>query len=285
MSFLFRVLSTLSLPWLHHIGALLGMAAYYFSSGYREHLRTNIRLAMGADGEKIIAAVARESGKQMVEMARIWLRPLEQISKVVVSVEGWEHVKAARQEGHGVLYLTPHIGCFEIVGPYLAQTSPLTCLYRPPKNKGLQTLIRQGRERGQMKLAPADLSGVRALVKALKKGEDVALLPDQAPKTGEGVWLDFFGRPAYTMTLAARLSETKATTLLTWGERLPHGKGYRLHFSPLSIPLSGDTLERAAHINREIEQLILACPTQYLWGYNRYKRPAGAEPPPQKAAA
>jgi len=141
-------------------------------------------------------------------------------------------------------------------------------------------LILNGRKREHLHLAPADLSGVRSLIKALKKGQAVGMLPDQAPKVGEGVWLKFFGRYAYTMTLAARLTETGATTLLAWGERLPKGRGYRLHFRPPLQVLSGSTIERAAQINGEIEALVRECPAQYLWGYNRYKRPGGAEPPP-----
>jgi KDO2-lipid IV(A) lauroyltransferase len=129
-------------------------------------------------------------------------------------------------------------------------------------------------------LAPADLSGVRRLIGALRKGEAVGLLPDQAPGAGEGKWLPWFGRPAYTMTLAARLSETGAALIFAFAERLPAGRGYRLHFRGPRTPLVGDTLARAMQLNAEIEALVLECPQQYLWGYNRYKRPAGAEPPP-----
>jgi Kdo2-lipid IVA lauroyltransferase/acyltransferase len=141
-------------------------------------------------------------------------------------------------------------------------------------------MILAGRQRERQHLAPADLSGVRSLIKALKKGQMVGMLPDQAPKNGEGVWLKFFGRHAYTMTLAARLTETGAASLLTWGERLPDGRGYCLHFLPPSQPLTGSTVDRAQQINSEIEALIRQCPTQYLWGYHRYKRPRGAETPP-----
>ena len=147
------------------------------------------------------------------------------------------------------------------------------------------TMILDGRKREHLHLAPADLSGVRLLIKALKKGQAVGMLPDQAPKLGEGIWLDFFGKPAYTMTLAARLTETGATTLMAWGERLPNGRGYRLHLHPPREVLRGSTVDRALQINREIEALVRQCPTQYLWGYNRYKRPSGAEPPPVSAAS
>ena len=133
-----------------------------------------------------------------------------------------------------------------------------------------------------MKLAPADLSGVRALVKALKKGEDVALLPDQAPKTGEGVWLEFFGRPAYTMTLLSRLAQQSgACVLLCWCERLPNGKGFVTHFEPFDAPELRDgnaTPEAAATaVNAGMERLIRQAPGQYLWSYARYKQPAGDE--------
>ena len=213
-------------------------------------------------------------------MIPINLRPLEEANALVVEVVGRDCLDAALAEGRGVLFLTPHLGCFEITAQYLSSFGDITVLYRPPKSAAAQELIQTGRKRARLHLAPADLSGVRALIKALKKGQMVGMLPDQAPKTGEGVWLDFFGRPAYTMTLAARLSETGATTLLTWGERLPQGRGYRIHFQPLTPPLSGTTQERAQQINHAVEALVRQCPAQYLWGYNRYKRPRGAEAPP-----
>ena len=135
-----------------------------------------------------------------------------------------------------------------------------------------------------MKLPPAYLTGVIRLLKALKNVEAVGMLPDQVPGNGECAWLPFFGRPAYTMTLAARLAETGATVLMAYAERLHYGAGYHLKLFPLSAPLAGDLVQRATQINRELETLIRQCPGQYLWGYNRYKVPAGAEPPNAAAA-
>jgi KDO2-lipid IV(A) lauroyltransferase len=160
----------------------------------------------------------------------------------------------------------------------------MTVLYRRPKQDWLAPLIEEGRG-ANLKLAPADLSGVRRLLKALKNGEAVGMLPDQVPGNGEGAWLPFFGRPAYTMTLAARLAETGATVLLAYGERLHYGAGYHLKLFPLSTPLAGDLTQRATQLNRELESLIRQCPEQYLWGYNRYKVPAGAEPPEKTLTA
>ena len=200
-------------------------------------------------------------------------------------MQGWEYVEAAQRAGNGIVFLTPHLGCFEITAQYYSAFGDITVLYRPPRQAAIRQMILEGRKREHLHLAPADLSGVRLLIKALKKGQAVGMLPDQAPKLGEGIWLDFFGKPAYTMTLAARLTETGAATLMAWGERLPNGRGYRLHLHPPREVLSGSTVDRALQINREIEALVRQCPTQYLWGYNRYKRPSGAEPPPVSAAS
>lgn len=278
MVFLFRFLSKLPLWLVHLLGGWLGRLTYLLSPTYRRHVCENMAQA-GIDPALRGAAVA-EAGKQMAELARIWLRTLEETNAQVVEVCGWEHVEAAQQAGKGIVFMTPHLGCFEITAQYYSAFGDVTVLYRPPKQASIQQMILDGRKRERLHLAPADLSGVRSLIKALKKGQAVGMLPDQAPKVGEGVWLKFFGKPAYTMTLAARLTETGATTLMAWGERLPAGRGYRLHFRPPLKALEGGTVDRAQRINEEIEALVRECPTQYLWGYNRYKQPGGAEPPP-----
>ena len=278
MVFIFRILSLFPLGILHLLGAGLGRLTYWLSPTYRRHLREN--LAQAGLAPELRGRVAAETGKQMLELARIWMRPLEEAVPLVADVVGWEHVEAAQRAGKGIVFLTPHLGCFEITAQYLSSFGDITVLYRAPKSAVAQELILTGRKRAHLHLAPADLSGVRSLIKALKKGQMVGMLPDQAPKTGEGAWLKFFGRYAYTMTLAARLTETGAASLLTWGERLPGGRGYRVHFQPPKTPLAGSTVDRAQQINFEIEALIRQCPSQYLWGYNRYKRPGGAEPPP-----
>ena len=135
--------------------------------------------------------------------------------------------------------------------------------------------MRSGRERGQVRLAKADVSGVRLLYKALRRGEAIGLLPDQVPSQGEGEWADFFGRPAYTMTLAGRLAQASgAAVLLASAER--QGQGYVIRIEPLPLDFS---LSVPQQINAALERLIRACPAQYLWSYNRYKVPRGALPP------
>ena len=277
----FRFLSRMPLAWLHVLGATMGWFAWLFSPTYRRHMRENMILALGEAGERRFRnAAIGHAGRQFIELPKIWLRPLEEAVSRVVRISGWAHVEAAQRAGKGIIYLTPHLGCFEITAQYLSTQAPITVLYRPPKRAWMQTLIEIGRKRAQLHIAAADLAGVRTLLKALKKGEAVGLLPDQAPKVGEGRWLDYFGKPAYTTTLAARLTESGATVIMVWAERLPGGAGYHFHLQAPTQPITGTIEERAQQINHEIEVLIRQCPQQYLWGYNRYKRPAGAEPPP-----
>jgi len=218
MGFLFRLLAYLPLPVLHNIGALLGWLAYGLSPAYRRHLRQNTAQAGVA---AVRGAAVAEAGKTLLELPKLWLRPQDEVIERVVKVSGWELVEAAWQAGRGILFLTPHLGCFEISAQYYAARStqsahgPMTVLYRRPKQAWLVPIIEGGRGTN-LQLAPADLSGVRKLLKALKSGEAVGMLPDQAPKEGEGEWVPFFGRPAYTMTLAARLAQTGATVIFAY---------------------------------------------------------------------
>ena len=284
-SLFFSLLARLPLGLLQQLGAGLGWLTYALSGSYRRRLRENLERALGPEAAaRVRPAAIADAGRQALELPWILLRPQADLARKMVAVSGWEHVEAAEARGGGVLFITPHLGCFEITAQFFSLHKPITVLYRPPKKALLQPLIDAGRSRGNMHLAPADTAGVRCLVKALRAREAVGMLPDQVPGAGEGQWVPFFGRPAYTMTLAARLSEVAGvSTLFAWAERLPGGRGFHLHLRPAQIPLTGDTAARCAAINREMEAQIRACPAQYLWGYNRYKRPAGAPAAPPTA--
>jgi len=267
---------------LHFFGAGLGWLVYGLSPTWRRRCRGNLE-ASGVCGDArafrlTLRAVVAESGKSITELCKVWFGRDDEIARLV-ACEDWGVVEAARRAGRGLIFLTPHLGCFEISALYGAQRLPLTVLYRPPKRAGLEAVMRAGRARGQARLAPASLKGVRLLYKALRRGEAIGVLPDQAPGVGEGVWADFFGRPAYTMTLVTRLQEaTGAAVVMAFAERLAGGRGYRLHLAPVTAA----PLDPAA-LNRAVEAVVRGCPAQYLWGYNRYKVPAGA-PPPGSAA-
>ena len=151
---------------------------------------------------------------------------------------------------------------------------PMTALYRPARQPALAEVMETARNRPGLHAVPTTLAGVRQMIKALRSGHAVGLLPDQVPPEGMGQWTPFFGKPAYTMTLAARLAlQTGAQVVLIWGERLPWGRGYRLHTETLGHALSDDLDVAVVQINQAMERLVLARPDQYLWGYARYKAP------------
>jgi len=263
---------------LHFFGAALGWLVYGLSPTYRRRCRENLQLSgLCADEtarRRLLHAVVAETGKSVTELCKVWFGRDDEIAQLVLC-DDWAVVEAAQRAGKGVIFLTPHLGCFEISALYGAQRLPLTVLYRPPKRAALEAVMRAGRARGRITLAPASLKGVRLLYKALHRGEAIGVLPDQAPGVGEGEWADFFGRPAYTMTLVTRLQETSgAAVVMAFAERLARGRGYRLHLQAVGGPLDPPAL------NRAVEAVVRSCPAQYLWGYNRYKVPAGAEPPP-----
>lgn len=277
-----RWCARMPLAGLHFFGAGLGWLVYALSPTYRRRCRENLRASGLCVDEpafrRTLRAAAAETGKGITELCRVWFGRDDEIDRIV-RCDDWGVVEDALRGGKGLIFLTPHLGCFEISALYAAQRLPLTVLYRPPKRAGLEPLMRAGRARTQARLAPANLQGVRLLFKALRHGEAIGVLPDQAPGVGEGEWADFFGRPAYTMTLVTRLQQsTGAAVVMACAERLPGGAGYWLHFERMRA----DPLSPVA-LNHAIEQVVRRCPAQYLWGYNRYKVPAGAEPPPVAA--
>lgn len=267
---LFRLLSLLPLWLLHAVGKALGWLVYGLSSSYRKQLNDNIILAgYGEHRTRVIG----EIGKSVLELPFVWYASPKRVLRKV-KIDQWSLPEQALKDKKGVIFLTPHLGCFEVAAQVLAQQSPVTVLYRPPRKDYLKPLMEAGRARHNLFLAPTDLSGVRKLLKALKNGQAIGLLPDQVPHHGEGVWADFFGKPAYTMTLPAKLHTlSHAKIMLGYGERLSFGRGYIVHFSEFNEALTDDPKQQAEAINLAMEKLIAQHPEQYLWSYNRYKTP------------
>lgn len=262
---------------LHALGVIVGWTVYLGSRRYREYLNRNLAQAGYRDRSCARATIA-EAGKGVMELPAIWLQERSRIVAGTREPEDWDIIETELGRGKGLIMLTPHLGCWEVSAQWFSRRHRITVLYSPPKVGWLEPLMRAGRDSEMMKSVPADLTGVRALLRALKKGEAIGILPDQVPGEGEGDWVSFFGRPAYTMTLVARLAEkTGASVLLFFAERLARGRGYRMHVERLPEAFAGES--SVQRMNRGIEALIRRCPAQYLWAYNRYKVPAGVEPP------
>jgi KDO2-lipid IV(A) lauroyltransferase len=278
MLLVLRLIARLPLSFLHALGTVLGWVIYGMSPTYRRHLRENLAAA-GYSAARVRRGAIAAAGKMVMELPAIWFRPHDAVVALVKSVEGAEAAYEAQRRGKALLFLTPHMGAFEIASLYAARDMPITVLYRRPKVGWTEPLMKAGRGRSNVRLVPADLTGVREMFAALKRAETVGFLPDQVPGVGEGEWAEFFGRPAYTMTLAARLAAREhVACFLAFARRLPRGEGYSIHVRPLLPALAGESAPR--RINRALEALVRECPEQYLWGYNRYKQPKGAPPPP-----
>lgn len=271
---LFRLLAMLPLPLLHATGRLLGRIVYAFPGRYRIRLDRNAKQA-GYMDTAFARRASGETGAMILETPKVWLQVDHCLARTFSDDN--DIVEQARAENRGILYLTPHLGCFEITARYLARQRPITVMYRPPRWAPLEPVMEAAREIPGLKAVPATMQGVREFVRALRRGESVGMLPDQVPRGGEGIWTPFFERPAYTMTLAAKLAlQTGVAVILTAGERLPGGKGWRIHYVRLPEPLGDNIDDVVVTINHAMETLIRRFPEQYLWSYSRYKRPDGA---------
>ncbi|OZA21903.1 MAG: lipid A biosynthesis lauroyl acyltransferase [Hydrogenophilales bacterium 17-61-9] len=239
---LLKLVARLPLPLLHGIGIVLGWLIYWAPGRHSARMRNNVfdsgLCSPGADCRRLLRQSIAESGKAIIELLPVWLRPYEQVLKLVKGRSGWEAIDAAREAGKGIILIGPHIGCFELLNLDYAARHPFTAMYKPPRKAVLSELMLNGRQRGQATLVPTDLSGVRAQLAALKRHEAIGILPDQVATGGDGVWAPFLGRPAYTPTLVASLQRKTGA----------------------------------------VEDGVRRFPAQYLWSYNRHKRPGDAPP-------
>jgi Kdo2-lipid IVA lauroyltransferase/acyltransferase len=293
MLWLFRFFSLWPLAALHALGGALGWAVWAFSSGYRQRFRANA-LQAGVPFDAARPAIA-EAGRFVAELPRLWLRPFDESCMANVQMLGREHAENAFAQGKGVIFFGPHCGSFELGPQALAEVfgpvhGPITAIYRPARQPALAAIELATRQRPQFKVLPASLSAIKAMHKALRSNQAVALLTDQVPPEGLGVWAPFFGKPAYTMTLAARLAMQNGAVLLPVScERLPKGRGYivkirpAINLSAVDLPGNADLLTTVTRINQAIEAIVLSQPGQYLWGYGRYKTPRQEAPRPEAA--
>jgi KDO2-lipid IV(A) lauroyltransferase len=257
---------------LHGLGKLLGLITYQFDRRFKKRIDTNLKHAFVASDEndlkKLTQLTAGEIGKCLMEAPAIWFNSPQKNFRWVKRCFGWQHVETALKKKKGIIFLTPHLGCFEITAQYYAHFHPITVLFKRPKHNWLANIVLSGRRHPQIHLAEANLHGVKQLIQALKKGEAIGMLPDQIPNEGQGIWAQFFNKPAYTMTLVSKLAESSsATVLIGFGHRLSRGRGYEVYIEPLGQDHSPQA------INNRLEMLIRKYPTQYLWNYRRFKKP------------
>ncbi|MFZ4757745.1 MAG: lysophospholipid acyltransferase family protein [Burkholderiaceae bacterium] len=273
-----RLVARLPLRLAQFVGARIGRLALTLSSGYRRKTSDNLAIAGLLEPHRLRHS-AEQAGRAVGETPFVWFGADARVD-AMIRIEGQDVLDRARQAGRGVILLTPHLGCFEAAARAVARSGPITVLYKPPRIAAVRSLVETGRASPGVRPVPATGVGVRGLLRALKRGEAIGVLPDQVPSDGDGVWAPFFGRAAYTMTLPHRLARvTGAAVLTACGERLPRGEGWRVRFEAFD----GEPTPEA--VNLAMEVMIRRIPDQYFWGYNRYKSPPVAGEPDGPASA
>lgn len=214
------------------------------------------------------------------EMPIVWQQDNDWIVKKTVSIEGEAHLTSALGSKKGVIIIAPHIGNWEALGRHLPVHAPTTNLYQPPKLTALENIVRSGRERSGAKLVPTNQRGVAALLKALRRGELIGVLPDQVPPKNSGVFAPFYNVPAYTMTLVYSLiQKTDCRVVLGSALRVPGGFKVIYAEAPEAI-YSADQAVSLRALNLMVEMAINNDVAQYQWAYKRFKKqPEGVEKP------
>ena len=279
-------LSTLPLRALHALGALLGEVAWLARTRARRISEINLALCLperpDAERQRLARRSLRETGKTLTESAWLWCRPRAFVERHVVEVRGAELLERARESGRGVLAVTPHLGSWELCNLPFSPTGDITYLYRPPRNPVVEPTLLAGRANLGGRPARLDPGGIRTVIAELRRAGTVGVLPDQEPDAGAGVFAPFFGVPALTMTLLARLAgRTDPTVLFVVSERLPRARGWRVHFVAAEPGIGdADKVRAATALNRSVERCVALCPEQYLWSYRRFRElPEGGRRP------
>ena len=276
-----RILDSLSLAGAQRLGRFVGDVAFFAGGRLRKTTVTNLRLSFPNLSQREVEDVARSSlrhtGCFAAESGMLWSRD-ERWKSLLVATEGVELIDRARREGRGVLLLAPHFGNWEILSLFLGAHCGLTALYDPPRVRGMDPIVREGRARTGSVLLPATTGGVRKLYAALKGGGVVGLLPDQVPGTAAGEYAPFFGQPALTMTLGYRLvAKLRPCVMMAHARRLPHAGGFSLDFRTLPLlETCANQSEFLALMNGAIERVVLTDRAQYQWEYKRFKGPKHA---------
>lgn len=281
MTALFRLLARVPLPLMQALGRALGWLVWWLAPGYRRRFRANAEAA-GLRPQQYRPAIGA-AGEVAAELPWLWARPAgRSVLPRILRWEGDEALAAALAARRGVIVVSPHLGCWELLGQalgerFMAAHGPITALFRPPRKKWMAALMAGSRDRPGLRVLPTTVKGVRGLMRTLREGGYTGILPDQVPLAGQGVWAPFFGRPAYTMTLLPRLAQsTGARVFLGVCERLSGGR-YRVWLEPfegtaLTDPKAAPEAAAAA-LNAGLERLIRQLPGQYVWDYARHKQP------------
>ncbi|WP_428819649.1 lysophospholipid acyltransferase family protein [Microbulbifer sp. MCCC 1A16149] len=271
-----KLIGSLPLSWSRRLGKLAGYGTVCVRGDGLRVSRINLAHCYPEMAAEEREKLARTSVISTVttgfEMATLWRKPWSHAEDHIARVRNQQLLTDGVEEGKGVLVLAPHIGNWEIFGQFLATVGPTTSLYAPPKIEALDPVIRDGREKTGAKLVPTNVRGVRSLLKALRDGGIVGVLPDQEPDLSGGDFAPFFGHPTLTMTLAYNLIQrTGCKVVFGFAKRV--SDGFELVLLPAEQAIYSEEVKVSlAALNRGVESCIAEAPEQYQWEYKRFRK-------------
>lgn len=285
---LLRIMALLPLRANHAVGAIIGWLFWVIPNRNRDNTLVNLALcypeASSAERKQLAQRSLRETGKALTETGWLWFRPTEQIAELIDFPEQDEAFANLPQRettlphdsktnSQPTLMLTPHFGAWELCPAALAPLKDPVYLYRPPRSISLEPMIKKGRERFGAEMVAVDATGLKTLLRSLRQGRPIGILPDQEPDLDNGIFANFFGVPANTMTLLPRLAAKSRARLVCLAiERKPKGKGFLVHFVPSETGVHDEDLESATSaLNKTVERCIAINPAQYCWSYRRFR--------------
>lgn len=274
-----RLVGRLSIPATRRLGSFIARCAYRLGGRTVDNSRANLQRCFPelsvAEREDLLRRSLRHTGMTALEAFVIWRQPWETIRSCELSFDNFELVESQQKTGQGLLLLAPHLGNWEIMGPIMPRrVGAITFMFQPTGMDEVDQLMIQGRSKDGVKLAPANRQGVSQILRALRAGEMVSILPDQVPEKGGGLMAPFFGHPAYTMTLVHKLIQrTQCDVLMIFARRTEQGFVLCVR-EPDPAIADPDTAQSLAALNRSVEACVREVPEQYQWEYKRFRKPS-----------
>ena len=275
-SLLLRIFGLIPLRLARFIACTQELILRLFNNDLHRVSRINLRLVKPGIDEKQLTKLTQQSVQSTLtnafEMPIIWQHDNAWVIRHIESITNEEIISQALAGNRGVITLCPHVGNWEVFGRKLTAYGPTTYLYQPPKQKIMESLVRERREKSGAKLAPTSQRGIASLLKALRNNEIIGILPDQVPKGESGMFVPFLGVPSYTMTLVYSLIK-KTQCRVVLGYALRTNSGFKVIFKQVDTKIYSENIETSLlGLSRTVEQSLSEDFSQYQWGYKRFKK-------------
>lgn len=274
---LYALVACLPLRMIQWLGTGVGYLLWRLDTDLARTTRINIGLCFpelsAEDQENLACQSLIETGKTILETGACWNWSLDKCRSLIRHIEGEQLFAERCADERGLILLLPHLCTWEMLHPVLTAHTTFTAMYKPPEIPALDAWMLKVRSRSSAVMVPTNRRGVSELMKALKKGQCVVVLPDQEPERESGGFAPFFGIEALTVSLVHGLaSKTNAQVLVVNAKRLPDGCGFDVVFRDANAINTPNVSESLKAMNAIVEAAVREIPAQYQWEYKRFKQ-------------